>query len=365
MTERFVVAGAPCSGKSTYVQEHARVGDLIYDYDTLHQALSGQASHQHLDTIRPYVLAARDAILADLEAHKEQSAWVITSTPRARDLRALSDRLGADVVLIEVDRDEAHRRCDAAGRPTQWHGYIDHWFDESDIDAGEWNPPDERGDGERGDDMSAIGPQQRDMERRTVTGHELRLVVSEDGEPARIVGHAAVFNQWSQDLGGFRERIAPGAFTRTLGEADVRALWNHDPNYVLGRNRAETLALREDDEGLAFEVLPPETVWANDLLVSMRRGDVDQMSFGFRTVRDNWLQDSDGNISRELLEVELFDVSVVTFPAYPQTSAQVRVRVEELTAVSQVDAAEADRAAAARARLAIMRRELELEEVSV
>jgi len=159
---------------------------------------------------------------------------------------------------------------------------------------------------------------------------DVELRMSEDESP-KIIGHAAVFNQWSEDLGGFREKIRPGAFKKTLKESDVRALFNHDSNYVLGRNKSGTLGLSEDDTGLAIEIDPPDTTWANDLKVSMKRGDVNQMSFGFQTVKDEWNNEDKDKIERELVEVKLFDVSVVTYPAYPQTNAQVRAMVQQLT----------------------------------
>lgn len=169
----------------------------------------------------------------------------------------------------------------------------------------------------------------QDIERRTFDLREVR-VAGDDEEP-KIEGYAAVFNSLSEDLGGFYERIQPGAFKKTLMEADVRGLWNHDPNYVLGRTKSETLALREDELGLAFEIEPPATQWARDLLTSMRRGDIDQMSFSFRTIKDKWESVGD-QIVRTLIEVKLFDVSPVTFPAYPQTSAQVRSAYESFVA---------------------------------
>ena len=146
---------------------------------------------------------------------------------------------------------------------------------------------------------------------------------AEDGK--KIVGHAAVFNQWSEDMGGFREMIRPGAFSKTLKEADVRALFNHDVNYVLGRNKAGTLQLEEDKTGLGVIIEPPDTTWASDLQVSMKRGDVNQMSFMFETMRDEWDKADPKDLKRELIEVKLYDVSVVTFPAYPQTLAHVRL----------------------------------------
>lgn len=160
------------------------------------------------------------------------------------------------------------------------------------------------------------------IERRTYAVQEFR-VDQETDAPPKIIGHAALFDSLSENLGGFRERIASGAFAETLKTADIRALFNHDPNFVLGRNKAGTLRLKEDKTGLAIEIDPPETQTARDLIVSMKRGDINQMSFGFRTVEDRWNK-VDGEWIRTLLEVELFDVSPVTYPAYTQTDVAVR-----------------------------------------
>ena len=160
------------------------------------------------------------------------------------------------------------------------------------------------------------------IERRAFALREVRAMNGEDDQAPVIEGYAAVFDQMSEDLGGFREIVRPGAF-RDASKSDVRALMNHDANYVLGRTVSGTLELTEDEHGLQIRTTPPETQWAKDLMVTMQRGDVDQMSFGFMTIRDNWF-DQDGQVIRELLEVELFDVSVVTFPAYPQTVVNAR-----------------------------------------
>ena len=151
-------------------------------------------------------------------------------------------------------------------------------------------------------------------------------------EEPKIVGYASVFGQKSEDLGGFTEIVRPGAFRKTIKESDVRALLNHDPNYVLGRNKSGTLELKEDSTGLKMTITPPDTQWARDLMTSIKRGDIDQASFGFRTVKDEW-RTEDGKQIRELVEAKLFDVSVVTQPAYPQTSVAVRSKVEELTKI--------------------------------
>lgn len=160
------------------------------------------------------------------------------------------------------------------------------------------------------------------MERRMLEAAELRL--DGDGDERTIKGYAAVFDSLSLPIFGFREVIRKGAFKKTVREGDIRALWNHDPNFVLGRKSARTLRLEEDDKGLMTRIVPPKASWARDLMESIDRGDVSQMSFGFRAVKDRWHSEEDGSQVRELLEVQLFDVSPVTFPAYPQTEVHVR-----------------------------------------
>lgn len=145
--------------------------------------------------------------------------------------------------------------------------------------------------------------------------------------PPKIRGHAALFNSRSENLGGFYEEIAPGAFTESIAADDVRALWNHNDSFVLGRNRANTLRLFEDSQGLGVEIDPPDAQWARDLLGSMKRGDVTQMSFGFRVLTDS-IRKIDGLWVRRLEKVRLFDVSPVTFPAYTGTDVSVRSAAE-------------------------------------
>ena len=162
-----------------------------------------------------------------------------------------------------------------------------------------------------------------DRERRALRGAELRAETAEGAAVPAIVGHAAVFDSLSEDLGGFRERIAPGAFSTTIGEDDIRALFNHRDDYVLGRNLAGTLKLAEDDTGLSVKIEPPDTTFARDLATSIERGDISGMSIGFRTITDEWNME-DGDPVRTLRAVRLYDVSPVTFPAYPQTDVAVR-----------------------------------------
>jgi len=160
------------------------------------------------------------------------------------------------------------------------------------------------------------------IERRNFPVTELRAITDENGL-RRITGYAAVFNSLSENLGGFREKIDPGAFSKTIKTDDVRALRNHNSDYVIGRNKSGTLNLIEDDRGLKIEAIPPDAQWARDLMVSIDRGDIDQMSFGFRTISDRWETQNEEEI-RTLVEVKLYDVSPVTFPAYPDTEVGLR-----------------------------------------
>lgn len=161
------------------------------------------------------------------------------------------------------------------------------------------------------------------VEFRMVSGGELRAAA--DGKS--ISGYGAVFNSFAQ-IGAFREVVKPGAFSRALREhQDVRALFNHDPNRVLGRTKSGTLTLREDGKGLFFRIELPDTDAARGLHASIDRGDIDGCSFGFACVKENWPEagkNGGQRSTRELLDVDLFDVGPVTFPAYAQTSVDAR-----------------------------------------
>jgi HK97 family phage prohead protease len=163
---------------------------------------------------------------------------------------------------------------------------------------------------------------------------EFRFVNAElrterSGDKRKLTGYAAKYNTKSEDLGGFRETIKPGAFTRAISEKqDVRFLINHDPNLVLGRTTSGTLQLNEDTTGLHFSCDMPDTTYARDLMESVDRGDISQCSFGFMTRKQAWVDDTDedGETSsiRELHDLDLFDTSAVTYPAYPDTEVHGR-----------------------------------------
>jgi len=186
-------------------------------------------------------------------------------------------------------------------------------------------------DGKSFEPASKADLENPDREMRTFRLAELR--VDDGGTDPEIVGRAVVYNEPSVDL-GFIETIEPGFFEGAL-EGDTRALFNHDSNYVLGRTGPKTLELHDGAEGLDVRIRPPKTTLVNDLVLEpMRRGDIDQMSFSWLTKPDGdvW-RIEEGKMYRTLKRggcAELYDVSVVTFPAYPQTSVQVRSKMSEL-----------------------------------
>lgn len=143
-------------------------------------------------------------------------------------------------------------------------------------------------------------------------------------EPGRNIlrGYASVFND-PTNLGDFDEIVRPGAFRRSLGVNDIRALWNHNDDVILGRVKAGTLKLREDDRGLAIEIDPPRS--AEREVEAIKRGDVDAMSFGFVVRKDRW-DERDGRKLRELLDIDLIEVSPVVFPAYEATEISAEAR---------------------------------------
>jgi len=177
--------------------------------------------------------------------------------------------------------------------------------------------------------MDARAEVNTDREVRMLDAAGLAVETREGGgedEGPVLVGYAAVFDEETVINGWFREVIRRGAFRRAIEEEqDVRALWNHNPDYVLGRTRAGTLRLEEDERGLRVEIRPPRTTWATDLVESIRRGDVSQMSFAFRVRREAHDDGEDDRLPlREILDVDLYDVSPVTYPAYEATAISAR-----------------------------------------
>jgi len=175
---------------------------------------------------------------------------------------------------------------------------------------------------------------------------EVRAAEGEDA-PKKIIGHGAVYNKLSDDLGGFRELFEPGSFADSIKVDDIRSLRDHTPTYILGRRKAGTLELQEDERGVYYEVAMPETSYADDLIVSIERGDVTGCSIIFQVdgeKGERWFMEGkevekleafiamwDGKrhkIERHINKARMYDIGPVTFPAYPQTDIKARSLVE-------------------------------------
>lgn len=152
---------------------------------------------------------------------------------------------------------------------------------------------------------------------------------ADDNEPLKVSGYAAIFNSQTSIGDFFDEIIEPGAFKRTISENDdIRALFNHDWNVVLGRTKSGTLKLSEDKRGLKFDLELPNTTAGKDLAASMERGDINQCSFGFVATEETWDYTAEPAL-RTIHEVELYEVSIVSIPAYDDTEAAL-VRSKEI-----------------------------------
>jgi len=163
------------------------------------------------------------------------------------------------------------------------------------------------------------------VERRTFASEvETRTA----GENQRvIVGYAYKFRSLSEVLGQFREQIIEGAGRDSIQTDDIRALYNHNADLVLGRNVSGTLRMAEDSTGLEYEIQADERQsYVKDLLISLDRGDVDKSSFGFRAVEQDWERTDDGTALRSISKMSLFDVSPVTYPAYLSSESGVSRR---------------------------------------
>ena len=161
-------------------------------------------------------------------------------------------------------------------------------------------------------------------ELRTYAASPLEIRTTADGSK-QVSGYAIVFNSASVDLGGFTEICAPAMLTRTLREnPDVIALRDHKQELLIGRTTAGTLSLRVDTKGLAFTVTLPKTAIGDDTAENVRLRNLTGVSFGFNTVEDSWAADAQGNVVRTLLDVDLFEISITSFPAYEATSVNTR-----------------------------------------
>lgn len=159
------------------------------------------------------------------------------------------------------------------------------------------------------------------IEKRFNVEHNVRA----DGEAREIRGYAAVFNSPAKIGERFIEKIAPGAFGESIANNDIRALWSHNPDMIIGRNKNGSLKLREDAQGLAFDLALPDTTLGRDTFENVKSGLVTGVSFGFRVKKESWTKGENGQPHTRTLEVvDLIEISPTAFPAYEQTHVAAR-----------------------------------------
>jgi uncharacterized protein len=163
-------------------------------------------------------------------------------------------------------------------------------------------------------------------EKRELVTQTIEIRESENGTRT-ISGYAVKWDMKSESMGywrRFKEQFKKGAFTDSLTGDDQRALWSHDTSQVLGRTKNGTLRLFEDEIGLRFELDLPNTTVGNDAYETIKRGDVDGVSFGFSMQKEEWDESDPDNITRSIIKAKLYEISPVAFPAYPDSQVSAR-----------------------------------------
>lgn len=164
------------------------------------------------------------------------------------------------------------------------------------------------------------------VEKRNLTASNVEIREGEDGQRT-ISGYAVKWEMKSHAMGyfkRFKEQFKKGAFTESMTNDDQLALWSHDTSKVLGRTKNGTLRLFEDDIGLRFELDLPNSTLGNDAYETIKRGDVDGVSFGFQMQKQEWDENDVDNITRTILRAKLLEISPVAFPAYPDSQVSAR-----------------------------------------
>tara|TARA_R100001163_G_C5068278_1_gene208287 strand:+ start:1795 stop:2841 length:1047 start_codon:yes stop_codon:yes gene_type:complete len=219
----------------------------------------------------------------------------------------------------EIVDEDVRKECDCGKYREHIPGHVEEEEVVDEIEEEEEEEVEEDGNNYRSSKKVDVWDKKHTQEKRYFD-IESRLD-SKEGRDV-VIGHAAVFNSLSEDLGGFREKIMPGAFDDVLSN-DTRAYFNHDPNLILGRVSAGTLRLSVDEMGLRYELDIPNTSAGRDLKENMKLGNITQSSFAFTISKDgdSWERNEDGTDVRIINKVNrLYDVSPVSLPAYPSAS---------------------------------------------
>lgn len=279
-----VVTGAPCSGKSTYVQEHRKKGDVVIDFDKLSQAFGSDDRHAAPDPIKTVTFKAREAAITEV-CSGDYEAWIIHTKP-TDEQRKLYDSVEAEYIEMETDMETCLERCETDERPEGTAEVIRSFFN------------------------SKKG---KEMKRKTQT-------IEFKAENGVISGYAAT---WIREPDSYGDVIAKGAFTECLEKLAQEGkvlpfLWNHD-SYAMGSYIGTVYDLEEDDHGLKFSATFDDTKEAQRARELAMTGRVVKFSFAYDVIDQAQIKLEDGRDVNELRKLNIHEVSLVMYPANPDT----------------------------------------------
>lgn len=288
-----VVIGPPCSGKSTYVQEHRKKGDIVVDFDRLCQALGSDEKHSAPDNIKQVAFTGRGAIILDI-CTNDREAWIIHTNPTEKQLE-MYEKAGAEFIEMDTDLETCLERCEADNRPPGTAEIIKQYFE-------------------------ALKGASFNFKRR-LNMNKKKKTFELKAENGVISGYAAT---WIREPDSYGDVIAPGAFKECLEALKKEGkvlplLWNHD-SYDIDSYIGTVMDLEEDDHGLKFTASFDDTKEAQRARELAATGRVVKFSFAYEILDQATIKLEDGREANELRKLNIFEVSLVMYPANPDTS---------------------------------------------
>lgn len=288
-----VVIGPPCSGKSTYVQEHRKKGDIVVDFDRLCQALGSDEKHSAPDNIKQVAFTGRGAIILDI-CTNDREAWIIHTNPTEKQLE-MYEKAGAEFIEMDTDLETCLERCEADNRPPGTAEIIKQYFE-------------------------ALKGASFNFKRR-LNMNKKKKTFELKAENGVISGYAAT---WIREPDSYGDVIAPGAFKDCLEALKKEGkvlplLWNHD-SYDIDSYIGTVMDLEEDDHGLKFTASFDDTKEAQRARELAATGRVVKFSFAYEILDQATIKLEDGREANELRKLNIFEVSLVMYPANPDTS---------------------------------------------
>ena len=288
-----VVIGPPCSGKSTYVQEHRKKGDIVVDFDRLCQALGSDEKHSAPDNIKQVAFTGRGAIILDI-CKNDREAWIIHTNPTEKQLE-MYEKAGAEFIEMDTDLETCLERCEADNRPPGTAEIIKQYFE-------------------------ALKGASFNFKRR-LNMNKKKKTFELKAENGVISGYAAT---WIREPDSYGDVIAPGAFKECLEALKKEGkvlplLWNHD-SYDIDSYIGTVMNLEEDDHGLKFDASFDDTKEAQRARELAATGRVVKFSFAYEVLDQATIKLEDGREANELRKLNIFEVSLVMYPANSDTS---------------------------------------------